>query len=145
MYRWCDYRYVPIYVTGCYLCSMSLAVHVTTVIYIYMDNRQLQFYLCHWSCPIILLHSFSCNITWCGFCLIVRCLSDILCLWLFMIFITLLQDLFVYLCRLLYCYYDVLIFLSCVITGARYVDVNTSIWLIWLCPTNNTVSIVLLM
>ena len=105
MYRWHNYRFVSIYAISCYLCSISLVVHVTAVICIYADDKQLLIYLCHWSCPIISLHPTSYNFERYGFYLIVWMLCDDLVSLIVMIVINLWQSLlmFVYLCRLWYC------------------------------------------
>ena len=60
MYRWCDYGYLFLCTIGCFLCGTSLAVYVTTVICVCVDNKWLQIYFFHSSCPIISLHMLSC-------------------------------------------------------------------------------------
>ena len=56
LYKWCDYRYVSTYVIGFYLYGMSWTLGITTMIGIYVDNKQLQIYLFNWSHPTISLH-----------------------------------------------------------------------------------------
>ena len=45
-------RYVSVHAIGCYLCGMSLAGKMSSVVYVYMEIMQLWIYLCHCSCPI---------------------------------------------------------------------------------------------
>ena len=71
MYRWHDYRNVSAYGISCYLCCMSLAVCISTVVCIYVDIMQLWIYLYHCLCPIISLHPHSYNIAGCDLHLIV--------------------------------------------------------------------------